>query len=90
MSTVTLRRAETLAERAERESLFCLEGDVSLGVFGVWRGRVGLPFALVCFGHGCGDCGIELLERAVVGGGGLQGSSGWLALFFLIMQQRSV
>lgn len=32
MSIVTLRRADTLAESAERESLFCLVGGVRLGV----------------------------------------------------------
>jgi hypothetical protein len=54
MSTVTLRSAETLAERAERESLFCLcSGKVSLGEKGL-AGRDCLPFALVGFRHGCG------------------------------------
>ena len=44
---------------------------------------MGLPFALVCFGHGCvGGCG-RVVERVVVGGSCLQGSSGWLALFGL-------
>lgn len=59
MSIVTLRRADTLAESAERESLFCLVGGVRLGVVQVaLRERVVLPFALVGFGHGCGGCSI--------------------------------
>ena len=82
MSTVTLRRAETLAERAERESLFCLQGvsfkDFHYSGFTegdlTFRARM-LQTWLWLWAES------RVVERMVLVGGCLQGSSGWLALF---------